>query len=299
MRQPCSVGSGEAGELLAGTAGSPAAVLAVSWPKPRWHPDDARRSEGLPAALAELIAREEAAGRKLALRLFQRAPRPATDRVEALLVAPAEGRSLHVPSLAPAGLAPLVERFLAGERAAAPCPRLLLVCTDGRHDRCCAEHGRRFHDALVAESAARARPLPLAESSHLGGHRFAATCLLLPDGLAHGRLRPADAGPLLDALGGGRPLLARYRGRLGWSEAQQVAEAAVLARHPRARDVCVGAPRAIAGGQAVPVALSVDGEPLALEVRCRSRALATPTSCGGPSETRTRCVVAAVAQARR
>ncbi|GAB2778296.1 sucrase ferredoxin [Nocardioides salsibiostraticola] len=65
---------------------------------------------------------------------------------------------------------------------------LWFVCTNGKRDICCAEQGRP-----VAAALADRWPEATWETSHLGGHRFAATLLALPSGLTLGRLDPASA----------------------------------------------------------------------------------------------------------
>jgi hypothetical protein len=60
---------------------------------------------------------------------------------------------------------------------------LFLVCTNGRRDVCCAERGRPLVSALST-----AWPDFTWETTHLGGHRFAGTMLVFPQGLALGRL---------------------------------------------------------------------------------------------------------------
>ena len=85
---------------------------------------------------------------------------------------------------------------------------LLLVCTHGRKDWCCALRGRP-----VAAALADLDPEPVWECSHLGGDRFAATALSLPSGVTHGRLTPDDAPALVAALRSGRVLPHRWRGR--------------------------------------------------------------------------------------
>lgn len=69
--------------------------------------------------------------------------------------------------------------------------RTLFICTNGKRDACCAEFGRPVTRELLAEG------LPVWECSHLGGHRFAPTGLLLPDGAVHGRLTVDAARALL------------------------------------------------------------------------------------------------------
>jgi hypothetical protein len=91
-----------------------------------------------------------------------------------------------------------------GRTAVAP---VQLVCTHGRHDRCCADHGRPVVRALSAAGA------DVWESSHVGGDRFAANVVDLPSGVYLGRV-PADrAASLLADVADGIVDLDHYRGR--------------------------------------------------------------------------------------
>ncbi|WP_432489401.1 sucrase ferredoxin [Kineococcus sp. SYSU DK018] len=96
---------------------------------------------------------------------------------------------------------------------------LLLVCTHGRKDWCCAVRGRPVVTALAALDATA-----VWECSHLGGDRFAATALSLPGGAVHGHLAPGDASALLAAVRAGRVLPDRLRGRCGDAGVVQAAE---------------------------------------------------------------------------
>ncbi|NEA46471.1 sucrase ferredoxin [Streptomyces sp. SID10815] len=99
---------------------------------------------------------------------------------------------------------------------------LALVCTNGRRDRCCALLGRPLAAELAA-SGVRG----VWESTHLGGHRFSPTLLILPYGYAYGR---AEAHTVKEALRGvreGRVVLDGCRGRTAWQRPAQAAELAV------------------------------------------------------------------------
>lgn len=100
---------------------------------------------------------------------------------------------------------------------------LFLVCTHGKHDRCCARHGRPVYQALREQ----AEPDWVWQCSHVGGDRFAGNVVVLPDGLYYGRVEPADVWALVDEQLAGRVLLDRYRGRSCYTSAQQAAERAV------------------------------------------------------------------------
>jgi len=94
--------------------------------------------------------------------------------------------------------------------------RLALVCTHARHDVCCAVRGRPVVAAVSASS-----DRDTWETSHLGGDRFAANLLLLPEGEVFGGLDPAAAIAALDLVDAGRLDLAHYRGRVGRSPLEQ------------------------------------------------------------------------------
>ena len=102
---------------------------------------------------------------------------------------------------------------------------LWFVCTNGRRDMCCAVKGRAVTSAL-----AREWPEGTWETTHLGGHRWAATLLALPSGLMLGRLTPDIAPGVCRLLDKGMVHLENLRGRAGLRQTVQAAEAEVLAR---------------------------------------------------------------------
>jgi hypothetical protein len=102
-------------------------------------------------------------------------------------------------------------------------PPLLLVCTHGKHDPCCAQHGRPLYQAL-SELVEDER---VWQVSHVGGDRFAGNLVVLPQGLYFGRVAAAEAWAVLDEYLAGRIDLAHYRGRSAYSFAVQAAERVV------------------------------------------------------------------------
>ena len=81
-----------------------------------------------------------------------------------------------------------------------------------------------------AELALAARhPGPVWETTHVGGHRFAANLVLLPHGLYYGPVTVALAAAAIDAYQRGSVVVDRYRGRAGQPQAEQEAEYARLA----------------------------------------------------------------------
>ena len=105
-------------------------------------------------------------------------------------------------------------------RSVAP---FVLVCTHGKRDACCAEHGLALYRALRDRLGDDA----VWQSTHLGGHRFAATFVTLPSGYQYGRARVEDADAIALAFRTGEVGQPRLvRGRTTLSPAEQVADLA-------------------------------------------------------------------------
>lgn len=96
---------------------------------------------------------------------------------------------------------------------------ILLVCTNGQRDACCVLHGVAVYNALHRQFGAA-----VWESSHHGGHRFAANLLALPSGRSYGRLRAENAAPVAQAVVDGKVPLEYCRGYCAWPEPAQAAE---------------------------------------------------------------------------
>jgi hypothetical protein len=97
---------------------------------------------------------------------------------------------------------------------------LFLVCTNGRHDRCCAVFGKPLAQVLYASLGE-----DVWECSHLGGDRFAANLVCLPDGLYFGRVEPSSALQVVEAYAARRRIdLVHYRGRSAYPMPAQAAE---------------------------------------------------------------------------
>ena len=103
---------------------------------------------------------------------------------------------------------------------------LLLVCTHGRRDACCAVHGRSLLTALL-EGADDVQRNHIWECSHIGGHRFAPSTLTLPSGAVHGRVGPDEARDFLQRTMVDEVLPSRFRGRTCYPAPFQVAGAYV------------------------------------------------------------------------
>lgn len=146
-------------------------------------------------------------------------PRPALVRID--LASHDALLDLDVPGL--------VARLRAGEAitGAEVVERpVVLVCTNGKRDRCCAKWGAAVHAAMAARGDVQCW-----QTTHLGGHRFAATLVWLPEGLCYGRVTADEVDALVSAgLRGELYRRDRFRGRTSLPACGQAAEPAWLAR---------------------------------------------------------------------
>jgi hypothetical protein len=120
-------------------------------------------------------------------------------------------------------VAMLTGRETPGEPLSHP---LLLVCTHGVRDRCCAKYGQELCRAL-SETAPDGW---VWQTSHVGGDRFAGNLVTLPEGFFFGRVGREEAPRVLEAYLDGRIDLRCYRGRSSDAFPIQAAEAAVRER---------------------------------------------------------------------
>ncbi len=108
------------------------------------------------------------------------------------------------------------ENYAAYRQADAP---LFLVCTHGKRDKCCAKFGRPVYEALSAVA-----PAQTWESSHLGGHRYAAVTAVLPFGLYYGLLAPTAVSQLLAATQRHEIFPQHFRGNTNYPPPVQAAD---------------------------------------------------------------------------
>lgn len=215
----CSVIAAAAKEPLAGTASHGRGCLVFAYPKRLWG-RNALSSEGLPAALVEAFADIQER-----LDVVTRFVASESAETTELTFYPAGMRFSDVPIEAAADvIRGYVDGSLTrGEIAARP---MLLTCTHGQRDRCCARFGLALMDAMRACEGVDA--IDVREASHLGGDRFAPTVLVLPSGHMYGHLTPDDAPRLIEAALGGPPLLARFRGSFWRDVREQLADVAAF-----------------------------------------------------------------------
>jgi Sucrase/ferredoxin-like len=225
---PC--GRGQAGESVAEPMCGTAPVGTAGWlliehsgPWPAFgYPAD------LPAAL--VATAERLLGHGVRPQLIRRTDRGGRrgDGVRAVFVVGGGGESRWVERVDPEMLTGRqAGRVLRPEAFSAPCRpgwgrsqgALLIVCTHGRREVCCARYGRPVALALAARFGSL-----VWETTHVGGDRFAANLVLLPQGAYFGRLDPGRAVRVAELALGGELDLDAYRGTAGRSAASQSAE---------------------------------------------------------------------------
>ncbi|MGW6914536.1 sucrase ferredoxin [Kitasatospora sp. NPDC054939] len=165
-----------------------------------------------------------------------------------------------------------------------------LVCTNGRRDRCCALLGRPLAAQLVSAGHSE-----VWEVTHLGGHRFSPTMLVLPGGYAYGRLTPESAKEVLSATASGHLVPEWSRGCSGWARPGQAAEHAVrLATGETRLDVLTLDRQEAAAGRWLIGVRHRDGRGWDVEVAEAVSEPARPESCGKAAGLPSRMDVVAV-----
>ena len=217
----CAVESDARQESMIGTASTVTRFLLLEDPGP-WGVD-ALRDARMPPRVKRRLA-DHASENGVRVVLIRRHGRTVPGRLRCFAVSAGaerpwvEATTLEsVEDVLDVDLAPLAADSSVGlDRHDRP---LFLVCTHGRHDRCCAERGRP-----LALRMSDTHPEQTWECSHIGGDRFAGNLVILPYGLYYGRV-DADAGPaIVDAYESGRLDLAHLRGRVTSPFAVQAAE---------------------------------------------------------------------------
>ena len=107
---------------------------------------------------------------------------------------------------------------------------IYLVCTNGRRDRCCALYGLELYRALVAVAGDA-----VWQTTHVGGHRFAANVATFPDGSYYGRVLPAEVAAFAATHQRGELYLERFRGRVCYEQTVQAADYFLRRETGRAR----------------------------------------------------------------
>lgn len=228
----CSAVARALAEQPIGTAGCQAGFLLLEWPLP-WPRD---------VADVEVLAPVVVAARLHGIRV---------QLVAAALLGPRSTVTLHrrppvqddsfrayVRSSMLVARTDVVDAALDLVTGSAPVARLgddevvdVLVCTHGKRDRCCGSSGTSLYQELSRRAEVGATSRRLWRTSHLGGHRFAPTTLVLPAGTMWASMDADLVDQSVAADDHSPELLDHYRGCAGLASAEsQVLERAVVER---------------------------------------------------------------------
>jgi len=277
-----------ASEPLAGTAASADRFLVLEHAVP-WGPKGVDDS-GLPEAVVAHLAALGKRHRRARVQLVRRPERARSESVR-LFLATSEERTQQLTSLTLPDLDALraldLEPWLRGEAPPPGTPEtepLYLVCVHGKRDRCCARLGMPVYRGLGERVGERAL-----QTTHLGGHRFAATLLVLPQGLCYGRVLASEVDALVEATERGEIYdLGRLRGRTAYASEAQAGEIALREQLGERRSAALQLAESTREGEAFRVSFVEVASGRTHETRIvREAQPPMPQSCGAapkPSE---------------
>ncbi|MEU6850119.1 sucrase ferredoxin [Actinacidiphila alni] len=296
----CTSASLALGEPVAATAATATTWLLIEQPGP-WGAKALRASRLDPATGGALERLAEGTGVRVALirRPGRHADlhRPRRHRVYVAHTAPGASwiRTAEVTDPAELGrldFAALGAGTHSGFGEAYDGAPLALVCTNGKRDQCCAVRGRPLAAELAASGGSE-----VWEVTHLGGHRFAPTMLVLPYGYTYGRVDAHHAKDVLEAARTGRMVLEGCRGRSAWDRPGQAADLAVreLTGEDRTAAVVVEAVESAAGEGSWSVRVAhTDGRVWQVAVTQVAGLPPRPESCGAALGTPARMEVTGI-----
>jgi hypothetical protein len=135
-----------------------------------------------------------------------------------------------------------------------PVHHLFLVCTNGKHNTCCARLG-----GPLARTLQDGFGEAVWETTHLGGDQYSANMVCLPHGLYYGDLAHVDGLVAAGRYLRGEVWLKRYRGRGGLPQPAQAAEH-FLRVHTGVLSVTAVSVESVTDGPVAEVIAGLDGE---------------------------------------
>ncbi len=268
------------GEPLAGTGDAPERILMLAWPRGKWRTPRWESVDMSPALTATLHAAAKA-GLHVAL----------VDKVEAEGTLPtlhALPEGIFADFVDETALIAAIADYVAGRvfDGALDDRPVIICCTDSRRDACCARNGFSTYRALVR--VADPARFNIVQATHIGGCRFAASLLVMPQRQRYGRMTAEQAPDFIAALQEGRIYLPAYKGRTDASEPEQIAELAAMdwaASHGRDGDAITVAgdiPEVAADGTRLTLEADIAGARLA--VRMRAQTFLVQGNCSAVAE---------------
>ncbi len=218
----CAPWTKEQGVDPIGSMGTQRAFLFIEWPLP-W-PHDLGEIEELGALRPELGA--------VGCRLQGLVPLD-DDRRRVIYYWRDEGPFTRYSArelvVGPDAAVDAARRLLAGEGEPVT-RRQVMVCTHGRRDRCCGSLGTALAMELLADAEVLGAETVARRTSHTGGHRFAPTALVFPEGTGWAFADADLLATVVNRQGAAADVAPFYRGGAGLASSRvQVLERAVLA----------------------------------------------------------------------
>lgn len=99
-------------------------------------------------------------------------------------------------------------------------PNMYLVCTNGKRDQCCAKFGIPIYEKLLQT----VDQTQVWQCSHLGGHRFAPTLIVLPHHHCYGYLSVDNIAAFVDIHQQGKIAMEYWRGNCNYIPPVQAAD---------------------------------------------------------------------------
>ncbi len=218
----CAAAARMRADPLVGSAPQARAWLLLEHPGP-W-PVDAVAGSGIdPSRLAALTGRAATSATRILL--VRRPGRLSPDAPRRWILVSLDGPTRSGPWRHDDDLAAAAAALDGDQSAVVDLGPILLVCTHGVHDTCCALRGRPVAAALAATW-----PGQVWECSHVGGDRFAPNLLVLPDGFYYGNLDPGTAVAAVRRHLRGEVAVEHLRGMAHFAPPVQAAVAAAFDR---------------------------------------------------------------------
>lgn len=220
----CADLSQQQDDPLAGSAAHAERNLLISWPRAKWL-RSMRHASDMSAELKQSLDAMAESGVRINL-----VQRPGMDKYhhQVFLMPQRQRFSVEREQLASFITALKAGRCLSQWQQPPLENDLVLCCTHGQKDKCCAKYGYQTFKALAKTAAEHSLPFDIWESSHLGGCRFAASIIVLPNARKYGRITPEQALPFLKAEAKNERYLPGYRGDSRLTPAQQCSQLAAL-----------------------------------------------------------------------
>lgn len=208
------------GEPLAGTGNAPERALLLAWPRGKWRAPRWESADMSPALSAAIY---DAAMAGLYIGLVDK-----VEGSESLPTLHAQPENVYARFDDETALISAIRDYVGGTLFAGTqdTRRTIICCTDSRRDACCARYGFSTYKALVA--AADPALFNIVQCTHIGGCRFAASLVVMPQRQRYGRMTAEQAPAFLAALTTDGLYLPAYKGRSDRPEPEQVAELAAL-----------------------------------------------------------------------